>query len=45
MSRVLLTWFSGETVRVPRLVLMNSNEKENIMSAYAGDIVAMIGII
>ena len=28
---------------MPRLVLMHSNETENVTAAYAGDIVAMVG--
>ncbi len=35
---------TGKKIRVGRMVRMHSNNKENIDSAYAGDIIAMIGI-
>jgi elongation factor G len=35
---------TGKKVRVGRMVRMNSNDRENIDSAHAGDIIAMIGI-
>lgn len=35
---------TGKKVRVGRLVRMNSNDRENIDAAGAGDIVAMIGV-
>lgn len=35
---------TGKKVRVGRMVRMNSNDRENIDSAHAGDIIAMIGV-
>ncbi len=35
---------TGKKVRVGRMVRMNSNDRENIDEAHAGDIIAMIGI-
>jgi len=35
---------TGKKLRVGRLVRMNSNDRENIDSASAGDIIAMIGV-
>ncbi len=35
---------TGKKVRVGRMVRMNSNDRENIENAYAGDIIAMIGV-
>jgi len=34
----------GKVQRVPRLAIMNSNDQQEINEAYAGDIVAMIGV-
>ncbi|EQC48030.1 elongation factor G [Bacteriovorax sp. Seq25_V] len=35
---------TGKKVRVGRMVRMNSNDRENIDSAHAGDIIAIVGI-
>lgn len=35
---------TGKKIRVGRIVRMNSNDRENIESASAGDIIAMVGI-
>ncbi|MCC5849871.1 MAG: elongation factor G [Verrucomicrobia bacterium] len=35
---------TGKKVRLGRLIRMHSNDRENIDEAYAGDIVAMVGI-
>lgn len=35
---------TGKKVRIGRMVRMNSNDRENIDSAHAGDIVAFIGV-
>ncbi len=35
---------TGKKVRVGRIVRMNSNDRENIDSACAGDIIAMVGV-
>jgi elongation factor G len=35
---------TGKKLRVGRMVRMNSNDRENIDSAHAGDIIAMIGV-
>ncbi|WP_419172181.1 elongation factor G, partial [Halobacteriovorax sp.] len=35
---------TGKKVRIGRMVRMNSNDRENIDSAHAGDIIAIVGI-
>lgn len=41
---MLVNTRTGKSQRVPRLAIMHSNEQQEVEEAYAGDIVAMIGV-
>jgi len=43
-GRMITNSRTGKRLRVGRLVRMHSNDKENINSASAGDIIAMVGV-